>query len=278
MSDTKNVKLGPCRIFYGGVDLGYTQGGVEVMVTTDTHEVNVDQFGKTVINETIQGRNVMAKVPMAETTLENLVKIMPGAKLVASGAVQASATITFTAQPAEGSTITIGGVAFKFTANPAQDSDVLIGASFNATAANLQGVLSSFDDTSIESFTYAVNGGMVTMTAVRYGTSQNGVTLATNATGVAVSPATSGGVSGIVRVDVPTAVGVSLLDIALPLVLHPRELPATDQSFDFVIPRASTPGAINFTYKTDTERTFPVQFKGYPDPATDRLFFVGPGN
>lgn len=81
-SDIKNVKLGVCTVKFNGVDLGYTKGGVEVTVKTDTHKVNIDQFGKTPINEYIMGREVTVKVPLAETTLDNLVKIMPGATLV----------------------------------------------------------------------------------------------------------------------------------------------------------------------------------------------------
>ncbi len=38
-SNTENVKLGPCKITYDGVDLGYTKGGVEVTVETSTYEV-----------------------------------------------------------------------------------------------------------------------------------------------------------------------------------------------------------------------------------------------
>jgi hypothetical protein len=85
-SDTKNVKLGVCKVFFNNEDLGYTQGGVEVEVKTDTHKVNVDQFGKTTINEYIMGREVTVKVPLAETTLDNLVAIMPGAKMVVDSA------------------------------------------------------------------------------------------------------------------------------------------------------------------------------------------------
>lgn len=94
MSDTKNVKLGVCKVFYDGVDLGYTQGGVDVTVKTETHKVNVDQFGKTTINEVILSRDVTAKTPLAETTLENLVKIMPGAVLTEVGGTAATGTIT----------------------------------------------------------------------------------------------------------------------------------------------------------------------------------------
>lgn len=84
-SDTKNVKMGVCSVFYDDIDLGYTKGGVEVEVATETHEVQVDQFGKSPVDEVIMGRTVTAKIPLAETTLENLVKIMPGATLVGSG-------------------------------------------------------------------------------------------------------------------------------------------------------------------------------------------------
>lgn len=84
-SSTENVKLGFCTVMFDGVDLGLTKGGVEVEVSTSTHEVTVDQHGQTPIGEIITGRKVTAKIPLAETTLDNLVKIMPGAELVTSG-------------------------------------------------------------------------------------------------------------------------------------------------------------------------------------------------
>lgn len=78
----QNIQLGTCTIKFNGVDLGLTIGGVEVEVSTNTHETKVDQFGDTAVNEFITGRNITAKVPLAETTLENLVAIMPGSTLV----------------------------------------------------------------------------------------------------------------------------------------------------------------------------------------------------
>lgn len=82
-SNTENVKLGVCRVSFGGEDLGFTKGGVEVSVETNTHEVMVDQMGETPINEYITSRTCKVTVPLAETTLENLIKIMPGATLIA---------------------------------------------------------------------------------------------------------------------------------------------------------------------------------------------------
>lgn len=81
-NDVKNVKLGVCKVFFDGQDLGFTKGGVDVTVATETHKVQIDQYGQTPINEFVMGRTVAVKVPLAETTLANLAKIMPGATLV----------------------------------------------------------------------------------------------------------------------------------------------------------------------------------------------------
>jgi hypothetical protein len=76
-SNTKNVKLGVCQITFDGEDLGYTKGGVEFSLTTETHKVEVDQFGKSAINEYIMGRGCSVKAPLAETTLQNMAKLIP---------------------------------------------------------------------------------------------------------------------------------------------------------------------------------------------------------
>lgn len=78
----QNVKLGACTVKYGGVDLGLTKGGVEVTITTNTHEVKVDQFGDTVVNDYVMGRIGQVTVPMAETDLQKLQAVIPGATLV----------------------------------------------------------------------------------------------------------------------------------------------------------------------------------------------------
>ena len=166
-SSTRNVKLGVCKVLFGGVDLGYTQGGVEVTVKTDTHKVNVDQFGKSTINEYIMGRDVMAKVPLAETTLANLVAVMPGASLI------------------------------------------------NGTGSDPDSV------------------------------------------------------------SVTNGIGIDLLSIAKELRLHPLSKADADHSEDFVIPLAATSGALNFAYKLENERIFNVEFTGYPDTVTQKLFAVG---
>lgn len=80
--NAENVKLGVCTVTYGGTDLGVTKGGVELTLETQTHEVRVDQTGQTPINEYIMGRTISVKVPLAETALENMVAVIPGATLI----------------------------------------------------------------------------------------------------------------------------------------------------------------------------------------------------
>lgn len=165
--DTKNIKLGVCRVSFGGVDLGYTKGGVDVSIVTDTHEVNVDQYGDAPVNEIITSRRVEVTVPLAETTLDNAISIMPGATLVT-------------------------------------DKE-------DATKR---------------------------------------------------------------RIEVPTCIGTSLIDIAQELVLHPVTNESWEREDDFVLYKSVTAGSVDFSYKHDEEKIYTVKFKGYTDDR-GRLFAMG---
>jgi len=85
-SSAENIKMGTCKITFDGQDLGLTMGGVEVTVETTTKEPKVDQFGDTVANETIMGRNITVSAPLAETTLDNMILLMPGTTKVVDSA------------------------------------------------------------------------------------------------------------------------------------------------------------------------------------------------
>lgn len=85
MPDVANVKLGACSVTWKATDLGYTKGGVEVEVTTAKKKIMVDQFGETEVNEYIQGRSIVVRVPLAETDIELLASVLPGSTLVTDG-------------------------------------------------------------------------------------------------------------------------------------------------------------------------------------------------
>lgn len=276
-SNTENVKLGVCRITFGGVDLGYTKGGVEVEVTTNTHPVTVDQFGESVINEFITKRDIKVKAPLAETTLENLVAIMPGSTLVTDG-VKASGTITIASQPTANDTIVVNGTTFTFKAAATLTNDVLIGATAEGTLNNLLAKLQASQIAKVIEAQYAkTSATVITVTYDVTGTAGNAFTLTKTGTAVTVSGATlAGGTNATkARVDVTNGVGTNLLTLAKALTLHPIELADTDTSEDLIIPLASTAGAMQFAYKHDTERVFNTEFTGYPDPTTKVLFKLG---
>ena len=74
----ENIRLGACSVTWGGVDLGYTKGGVTVTVASTKHDTKVDQEGDTPIDSFIMSRTIAVKVPMAETTVDKLTAILSG--------------------------------------------------------------------------------------------------------------------------------------------------------------------------------------------------------
>lgn len=274
MSDTKNVKIGACRISFDGVDLGFTQGGVEVTVKTETYKVNIDQFGKTPINEYLMSRDVMVKVPLAETTVENLALTMPGTTVTYQGGAVASGSIAFASNPAANDTVVINGVTFKFLASPVAATDVKIGASTADTVAALAAVLNASTDEKVAQAVYSVTG---TTLNVKWGSqllggadgvksaAGNSFTLAAGTgAGKTITPMAGGADPTSRSAVVTTGAGRSLLDFARELRLHPVAKDINDKSEDFVLPLAACAGALNFAYKVDAERTFPVEFTGFP--------------
>lgn len=277
--NTKNIRMGTCSVSYNGVDLGYTMGGVEVEVATTTHETKVDQFGDVVANEFIMGRNINVKVPMSEVTIDNLVDVMPGASIVSTGGVKAFGTITITTNPADTEDVTVNGYPLVFAAAAPNDQagEFLIGADVTETAENMVALINKNLDPLLGRLVASNVAGVVTITYNLYGTAGNAITLVDNTTGdVTLSGATfSGGVASTAeRVEISSGTGLSLLDIAGELILHPIALAGADKSEDLVVPLAATPGGMTFAYKYDEERVFNAEFKGYPD-SNGLLFMYG---
>ena len=103
-----------------------------------------------------------------------------GAPTTTTGAL-ASGTLTFAAQPAAASTVTIAGVVVTFVASGATGSQVNIGANPAATVAALQTYLAGVSTGAINNQTYAASGSVLTITAKTAGPAANSVTLAAQA-------------------------------------------------------------------------------------------------
>lgn len=275
VSSTENVKLGVCTVLFDNQDMGFTKGGVEVDVTTDTHEVTVDQFGDTPIDELITGRKVTAKVPLAETTLENLVKIMPGSEMVTEGGAKAEADVTFTDAPANGDWVKIGNETFTFKTSPTGATNEIAVADAGtvgaAAAALVAAIEAHYPTNTLVTASAAL--GVVTVVARHAGLEGNAISLSKQGTNITVESATlTGGLAATKKkVAVKTGVSTSLLTIAKKLVLRPK---GTNGELDFTIHKAMTAGSLSFAYMVDQERVFNTTFKGYADVEGD-LFSIG---
>jgi hypothetical protein len=229
------------------------------------------------------------KVPLAETTIDNLVQIMPGASMSVSGGTVASGSIAVNTVPTAGETIIVNGKTFTWETSPVDSTDVQIGSTAAACATNLYTVLSESTDPllTIASYSNATSGTVNILYGPPslYGTTGEAGTLGnafnlnagTSGSNVTLSGATlTGGVDPTSKsVAVSTGIGTNLLDQAKVLRLHPVDKADGDVSDDFVVPLAGTAGALNFAYELEKERVFDVTFTGYPDAATGLLFTVG---
>jgi len=74
---TEIRKLGTCRINFGGRDMGYTTGGVEVTITTEYVMINVDEFGTVPVDACDVGVTIEAMVPLAQPSLNNYIDAFP---------------------------------------------------------------------------------------------------------------------------------------------------------------------------------------------------------
>ena len=259
-SSTNNVKLGICTIEYAGVDLGYTKGGVEVEVATETFKVMIDQFGNTPVKEYITARTCVVRCPLAETTLEVLEQIMPGSTFTDNATAQVTTFVEVTPVNATIYKITVNGTSYQFLTTDTVAATLVNGLMnvVNADGARAMDATNVADELVLTARTSGI--AYVAIEATDSAGTFDSVTTGTPA------------VAGKKRVDVTTNISEDLLSLASTLALHPVSA-GTDLNEDFTIPLAATGGAITYNYKLDEERIFNVEFNAYPDDTAGGLLF-----
>lgn len=126
-----------------------------------------------------------------------------------AAAVAATGNVAFTTNPANSSTITIGGTAITFVTSGATGNQINIGSSLAATLASLFAFLNGSSDTNLVKFSYNLTGSTLYLTAVTAGTAGNSLTLATTVSGATASGATLSG--GVAAMTAPTVTLTSQL-------------------------------------------------------------------
>lgn len=277
-NNPNNIRLSACRVRYGGADLGFTTGGVDVSIKTTTKAINVDQYGATPINEIVLGRTLTIKIPFAETDLDTFYSIMKssGAQLQNPNK-NATATIVFKSLPAAGDTITIGETVVDIVAS---EEDEAAPGTFPAVVDHNAAVFLNNICTTINAHAsdiVATNNGVLTITLTGKGATTKGTVISANIAGGAgiITQFTGGTNSADRSVLISSNAGKSLFSQAQELVLHPLNLDDADATEDFIVPLAATAGDVEFSYKYDAIRVFTISFTGYVDPNTDILCRFG---
>jgi len=70
--DSDNISIGPCYVYFQGIHVGHTFGGVTVSVTQNTYELKSDQYGDTPLRVLDAGLVMEVTVNMTESTFANL--------------------------------------------------------------------------------------------------------------------------------------------------------------------------------------------------------------
>ena len=80
MGNAKNIRIGPCEVFYGDIDnpvnLGYTYGGVNVKYSIDNYSFSPDGMGVGLKSKATK-HICKIKVPLAEKDFSKFNMLVP---------------------------------------------------------------------------------------------------------------------------------------------------------------------------------------------------------
>lgn len=83
-----NFQLGPCKIEYGGEDLGNTNGGVTVTIEESYASLTTDQNGENPVDEQCTGTSVTVEGALADITLDNIASLFKTTVVGTAGSAQ----------------------------------------------------------------------------------------------------------------------------------------------------------------------------------------------
>ena len=109
------------------------------------------------------------------------------------GGVQASGTVTFTVQPTDASTVTIGGVAVTFKTSPTSGNQVAIGSNLAGSITDLVTWLNGSLDAALRQASYSGSSTVLTVKYKNVGVAGNAFAIATTVTGATASGSTLSG-------------------------------------------------------------------------------------
>ncbi len=74
--DVTNIKIKPCQVFWGGEDLGYIDGSIELTTEESVYDITTHQTGTQVIGNIRTGVSAEVTVNLKESDVAKLKKIL----------------------------------------------------------------------------------------------------------------------------------------------------------------------------------------------------------
>lgn len=287
MGTLANVVVEPCQVLWNGVDLGFTEGDLEITPEEQSVDVTAHQEGTNVLDSIRIGKSVEVSVTLKETTLAKLSALITAGG-GSAGSVAAVTGITCVADVA-------GSLNNKYFQISSQ-SGVQYFVWFNVNSEGVSPALAGMTGVEVALATGATDAQVATAVASALDALAGFVAPAPAAEVVAVTNAAAGvtnapaaGNSGF-TIAVTTAganeqVGwgsskdfTSMLSDAKKLVFHPvAEGATTNQTKDVAFWKAY-PLLGSIVYSGENPKLVSISFKIFPDSskaAAVRLFAFG---
>ncbi len=282
-----NIRVEPVQVCFDGVDLGFTDGDVELTLEEQLVDVTAHQSGTQVVDAIRTGSNIQIALSLKETSVDQLNSILSfaGSTSTAAAEVSTVTTIANVASSADGQAILLAAAndstLFYAWGNVAAGGNDPLIAGRTAIPVTL-----TTDDTADEvatayasaidgvgDFSAVAVGSVVTITNAATGPSTDLTDVDTTYAVCVITQGMSAGKTGWGESKRFTNVS----DQTKILKLHPVRLAASDFSKDLVFWRAY-PVVDSITKSGENPELVSVNFRVFPDQARDagvNLFALG---
>ena len=283
-----NVKLEPCTATWGGTDLGFTDGDIEVNFDEQLVDIMAHQKGTGRIDALRSGMNMEVSLSLKETSITQLTTIFTAAGATAVARAEVS-TVTFVADVAgslnnkyfslySASNATRHYVWFNINAagaDPAPsgyDNGIEVAGATGASAATLASAANTAIDAEAD-FISTVSSAVVTITNAATG----GATDAADVNAGVTCAVTTQGIGALPGWGSSKHFGTLISAAANELVLHPVVLGSTTYTRDMCFWKAY-PVMESLAFSGESILSVPVKFLILPDynqPSTSEYFVYG---
>jgi len=278
-----NIKVEPMQVIWDGVDLGFTEGDIEMSQEEQATDITAHQEGTTVLDAIRTGRNVTITTVLKETSVAQINKMLQAGESTAT----AAAEVTSVTAVADVSSSLDGTY---FTINSALDATgyyvwINVAAGGNDPApSGLTGIavaISANDDadtvaaaiqTAVDAegdFGASVSGSVVTITNAATG----GTTDAADVDSGFTIAVTTQGISAVDGFGKGKRFTGQIAD-AKKLRLHPTALASTDLSRDWNFWKAY-PMFDSMTFSGENPQTMSITWKAFPDSSRADTSYIG---